>query len=176
MSEREEKHAADMRAVAHYIHRNPGANQETIARETELTVNQVKHCLDDLKRSEYVRHEYSVDPKYLGYELRYRVDIFVAPSKLRKGTGGLPGDEGVGSQKQLANYILRKLPDKQPFKGKILVEDVQILLGHPADLCATVRASDTHAMLEFVTEGLRMCSAVYQTASCLEAWSCKGKD
>jgi hypothetical protein len=97
----------------------------------------------------------------------------VSPGKLREGKGGFPEDAGVDSQKNLARYILRRLPNRKPFAGKILVEDVRILLGHPADLTATVRASTTDAMLEFVTEGLRMCNAVSQTTSCLEAWSCR---
>jgi len=130
--------------------------------------------LDGLKQDGYVVGAYLLDLAVLGYPLRYRVDIFVKPANLREGKGGLPEDDAVvDSQKKLAQYILRRLPARKPFDGKILVEDVRILLGSPADLSATVRAKDTDAILEFVTQGLRMCRAVSQTASCLEAWSCR---
>jgi DNA-binding Lrp family transcriptional regulator len=173
VSDKHEKHEANMRTVARYVHENPAASQGTIASDTGLSFNQVKHCLDDLKNKGHIRYDYWVDPEYLGYPIRFRVDIFVSPSKLRDGKGGLPEDQGVGSQKELAMYILRRLPNKDQFRGKILVDDVQILLGHPADLSAAVRASTNKDMLDFVTGGLRMCNAVYQTASCLESWSCK---
>lgn len=162
-----------MYAIASYLHENPLAEHKHIADATGLTQPQVKHALDDLKREQHIMSGYLVDLAYLGYPLRYRVDVFVIPANLRDGKGGLPGDSGVDSQKSLARYILRKLPAQKPFVGKILVEDVRILLGNPADLSATVRAKDTSAMLEFITDGLRMCNAVSQTASCLEAWSCR---
>ena len=162
-----------MKAVCKYIHGNPTATQKTIAEETSLTQDQVKHCLAELKRAGHVVDGFIVDPTYLGYRLRYRIDIFLQPGKLRDGKGGLPEDPDINSQKSLARYILNRLPNKSQFRGKVLVEDVQILLGHPADLSATVRATDSDAMLEFVTEGLRMCQAVTQTTSCLQAWSCK---
>lgn len=164
-----------MKVVANYLYQNPTATHNVVAQETHLTPAQVKHCLDELRREGHITHRYEVDPDYLGYELLYRVDIVIIPSKLREGHGGLEGDKArVESQKSLARYILNDLPNNEQFKGKILVQDVQILLGHPADLSATVRAVNSDAMLEFVTEGLRMCQAISQTTSCLEAWSCRG--
>ncbi|WP_321478104.1 hypothetical protein [uncultured Paludibaculum sp.] len=174
MLTKSQQHKEDLRAVARHVHENPMAEHKEIADELELTPAQVKHALDELKQEGHVVGAYLVDLEFLGYPLRYRVDIFVTPANLRDGKGGLPEDDGqVDSQKKLAQYILKKLPTRKPFAGKILVEDVRILLGSPADLSATVRARDTEAILEFVTQGLRMCRAISQTASCLEAWSCR---
>jgi hypothetical protein len=57
------------------------------------------------------------------------------------------------------------------FHDKVLVEDVHILLGGPADMSATVRARDNDAMLDFVVSGLRICEGVQQTTTCLMQWS-----
>jgi DNA-binding Lrp family transcriptional regulator len=166
-----EKHEADMKAIVRYLHENPTATQRAISQATDLSEHQIKHMLDELKHEDHVTNQYIVDLAYLGFPLRYRVDIFVNPANLRDGKGGFPDDAGVDSQKALARYIAKKLPNKVPFHGKILVEDVRMLLGHPADLSATVRATNSDAIVEFVTEGLRMCGAINQTSSCLEAWS-----
>jgi DNA-binding Lrp family transcriptional regulator len=162
-----------MKRLALYLHEHPTATQREMSVGTSLSEQQVKHSLEDLKEDRHVTDRYNVDVRYLGYNLRYRVDIFVTPGKLRGGKGGLPEHGNVGSQEELANYILRILPTQAQFINKILVEDVRILLGHPADLSASIYATDTTAMLEFVTRGLRMCNAIYQTTTCLEAWSCK---
>jgi len=168
-----ERTQANMKRVARYLHEHPTATQKQISQALNLTDDQVKHSLEDLRNDNRIVSRYSVDLGYLGYHLRYRVDIFVSPANLRGGKGGLPHHSNVGSQEELANYILQRLPAEAEFNGKILVEDVRILLGHPADLSASVYATETQAMLDFVTKGLRMCNAVYQTTTCLEAWSCK---
>jgi DNA-binding Lrp family transcriptional regulator len=168
-----ERTQANMKKVALYLHEHPTATQRQISEGTSLSEDQVKHSLEDLREDNHITSRYNVDVRYLGYTLRYRVDIFVTPGKLRGGKGGLLEHSNVGSQEELAKYILRTLPAQAQFTNKILVEDVRILLGHPADLSASVYATDTTAMLEFVTKGLRMCNAVYQTTTCLEAWSCR---
>ena len=169
-----EKTETDMKAIARYLHQNPTATYKAISDATALTENQVKYMLEELKAGGRINDRYVVDLPYLGYPVRYRIDIFVNPANLRDGKGGLRGDPDVDSQKALAKYIAKTLPQKQLFCGKILVEDVRMLLGHPADLSATVCASNNDAITEFVTEGLRMCGAINQTSSCLEAWSYSG--
>jgi DNA-binding Lrp family transcriptional regulator len=67
----------------------------------------------------------------------------------------------------------------------ILVEDVSVLLGDPADLCATIRVrapqgenkkaegnSATKVIYKLVTEDLRGLASVDSTSTCFEAWSC----
>ena len=161
------------RRVLWSYYQDPTIDQKAVADNLEITIDQVKHAVETLRNDGYLSRKVAVDFEYLGYPMRYRVDIFVSPDKLREGKGGWPEDEGVDSQKNLARYILNRLPRKEMFKGKILVEDVLILLGNPSDLSAVVRAKDTDAMLEFITEGLRMCRAIYQTSSSIEAWSCR---
>jgi DNA-binding Lrp family transcriptional regulator len=165
-----------MKVVAQYLFENPTASQKAIADAKSLTEDQVRNCIRDLRRDEHISDGCKVSLKYLGFSETYRVDIHVSPSKLRGGKGGLLGHDGVDSQKALARYILRRLPNEAEFKGTVLVEDVKILLGNPADLSATVHAVSTTAMLKFVTEGLRMCEAVYQTSTSSEAWSSKDGD
>lgn len=178
MARREDKHTKDMKRVLLYKYENPSAGLEQISVDTSLSYHQVKHCIDDLRRDELLLDDCRVDFPFLGYGYRYRIDIFVAPEKLHDGHGGLPEDKDrvVNTQKGLARYILNDLPRRREFHGKVLVEDVRIMLGHPADLSATVRVKDVDAMMEFVTDGLRMCRAVSQTTSCIEAWSCRHGD
>ena len=176
MNSREQKIQLNMRKVAEYLHGNPAARQSDVTRETGLSKDQVDYAIEKLTQDENVQRSYKVDLRFLGYKERYGVDICLSPAHLRDGHGGLPEDSGVNSQAALALYILRRLPDKEKFRGKILVEDVRILLGSPADLSATVRATDTKAMRDFVTEGLRMCGAVTHTQTCHEAWSAREGD
>jgi DNA-binding Lrp family transcriptional regulator len=171
--------AQEERVLAHLIQkRTLGDTQKEIADALEMEGPAVRRTLDKMRNKGWIASGYTVlDLKPLGFTLRYRVDIWVAPRRLHDGTGGLPGDKtAIKTQKDLARYIHRILPAKKEFKESILVEDVKILLGAPADMSATVLAKNNQAMLEFVTEGLRMCGAVYQTASLQESWSLRDHD
>jgi DNA-binding Lrp family transcriptional regulator len=77
----------------------------------------------------------------------------------------------VDSQKRLGRYVIEVLAKDSAFRDRILVEDVHILLGGPADMSATVRARDNDAMLEFVINGLRVCEGIQQTTTCLLQWT-----
>jgi DNA-binding Lrp family transcriptional regulator len=168
--------SADQEKILHHLFDNPEDPQWKIAEVLSLTEPKVKHAIDDMKERKWITSGYSVDLRSLGYALRYRVDIWVAPRQLQENTGGMKGDFGITTQKKLARYIINVLPKKTRFSGSILVEDVRILLGSPADMSATVLAKDTDSMFNFVTEGLRMCGAIYQTSSCEENYSVRRED
>lgn len=175
MPRRDENKLARMHRIATYLVRSPRATHDEIGRETAMGSEAVRHLIQEMRLEGVVSDDYRVHPAFLGFPERYRVDISLSPIQLKDGQGGLPDDrELVSDQKALARYIMR-LPDRGEFKGKIYVEDVRILLGHPADLSANVRARDTNSMLDFVTLGIRMCRAVTATSSCQEAWSSREK-
>jgi DNA-binding Lrp family transcriptional regulator len=54
----------------------------------------------------------------------------------------------------------------------LIIQDVNILLGHRADLSMIVRASHQSAVLMLVVNGLRRMRGVTSTVSSHEAWSC----
>jgi DNA-binding Lrp family transcriptional regulator len=159
--------------IMRYLQEDPTAEQADIANTTGLTLSQVKHGLKELEDGDHIQKGRFASLKSLGYVYRFRVDIFVSPINLRDGKGGLPDDKSilVNTQETLGDYIMNILPQKELFRDRIFVQDVRILLGHPADLSATVLAIDNESMLSFVTKGLRMCQAISQTSTALEAWS-----
>jgi len=54
----------------------------------------------------------------------------------------------------------------------VIVEDVCVLLGDPADLSLTVRVKDPDDIFPFVTEHLRTMDGVDNTATSIESWTC----
>lgn len=156
------------------LYRTPGATQEQIASTLDITKNIVKHRIDEMKGKRWIKDFVQVNFAKLGYPERFRVDIWIDPRRLKlKGEGGLPDDKKaeINDQKDLARYIVRKVAKQAAFLETILIEDVRILLGGPADLTAIVRAASNDVMLDFVIHGLRMCGAVANTATSLEQWS-----
>jgi DNA-binding Lrp family transcriptional regulator len=107
----------------------------------------------------------------IGYPLRYWIDVRVNQRELRAGRGG-PHSEGdrIDSTSKLAQYIMHSVASK--FSGSLIVLDVTMLLGSPADLSVYIRAKDHHTVLDFVTNGLRALGAVDSTTTFHEAWSC----
>ena len=71
------------------------------------------------------------------------------------------------TQQTLAYYILDVLSTRM--KG-VVIEDIAILLGDPADLCATVVAPSHKAMFKFVTEHLRPTVGIENTSTSHVAW------
>lgn len=131
-----------------------------------------KSAIETLIKKNSLSHLHIVDPAALGYVYRYRVDIWVSPRDLTSTGGGLLKGDAVPTQESLAEYILEKLPGRSSvWKQNILVEDVHILLGSPADLSASIRSKSPEAMRSFVTEGLRRCLAIQRTDTFQEGWS-----
>jgi DNA-binding Lrp family transcriptional regulator len=108
-----------------------------------------------------------------GYPLRYRIDIKANIQELLLGNGG-PPNEGIkiDSQKKLCGYIKDNLAREYRYRGRLVVLDAMILLGHKeADISVTVRVKDPKTILEFVTEGLQILRGVKETVASHEAWT-----
>lgn len=156
------------------LHEHPDATVKQISDDVGMSEHKVKHCLDAMRGKGWIRVGRFVDVAKLGFPERYRVDISVDPRRLKqKGEGGLPKDAKaeINNQRDLAFYIFREVAKLDQFHRRILIEDIRILLGGPADLSAIIRATDNRTMLEFITDGLRTCGAVANTSTCLEQWS-----
>ena len=157
--------------IIEYLIANSSASVELLAEKVALPPSTVQKRLSRLFQESYLERAIRiVDWAAVGYPLNYWVDMKVNLRSLQAGQGGLVGDRGrVDSPKRLANYILNVL--SADYKGSLIVQDVIILLGSPADLSVALRAKDHHAVLDFVTVGLRSLGAVDSTTTFHAAWS-----
>lgn len=164
--------------ILEYLRFHPQATYVALQVATGLKTHEVEWALKEMRKKGWVDSGYRVSPTALGFPERYRVDIWVLPTVLRAGLGGRLQDTDqarkrlvVDSQERLGRYIMETLAYDPAFKDRILIEDVHILLGGPADMSATVRARDNKSMLDFVVNGLRICEGVQQTTTYLLSWS-----
>jgi DNA-binding Lrp family transcriptional regulator len=161
-------------SILWHLHRKPRSTQPEIAKELGLTQRQVRNAMEGMRKTdkEWIEDGYRIDPTILGFPERYRVDISLIPRNLKTGIAGF-GDAidakiKIETQWDFAKYIVDNLSQRDQFKYTVIVENVSVLLGGSADLSATVRAKNNGTMLNFVTNGLRMCGAISNTSTCLE--------
>ena len=164
--------------ILEQLRMTPRASYAALQVATGLKSHEVEWALKAMSRKKWIESGIRVSPTALGYPERYRVDIWVIPMKLREGVGGRSQDKDaagdrliVDSQKRLGRYIMETLAEEPAFKDRVLVEEIHILLGGPADMSATVRARDNESMMNFVLDGLRSCEGIQQTSSYLLSWS-----
>jgi len=146
-----------------------------IAKQLKEPVRTIQNRVDRLRLEQRLEDVTLVDLSAAGFPLRYRIDIKINPRELREGKGGRPDlhepKHQVSTQKGLAKYIVETLARSAAFKDRVIVEDVTIVLGDPADLCAVVQVKTHQDVFRFVTEGLRRLGGVESTSTSQEAWS-----
>lgn len=130
----------------------------------------VRDNLDGLERDGYLTKGYTVNFKKIGYQTLYRIDVMIEPSAIDVDRDDVSNVPVANPQQVLVAEILR-LAEQLPFKNWILIENIEILLGDPADLCITVRVSHHRDVFSFVTRGLRSLPGVRSTSTCQIAWS-----
>ena len=166
------------------IRENPLIDNKGLMHRFTLTKDALTHRLEELRNNGWLDVHREVDVVVLGYRLRYRIDVKINPSKLkdhvseltdalRKAKKQQPSDGNP--QKVLAMYIkhalLQETKAPQRLCERIIVEDVAILMGDPADLTISVRVKDHEDIFQFVTGFLRPAPGVENTSTSLEAWS-----
>jgi len=152
-----------------YLHESPNLKDLQIANKMSINETQVRYARESMVKRGWIKENPRVDLAMLGFPERYRVDIWIDHRELKRPPEGRQADSSnYNSQRLLALYIVNTLATEARFKPTILIEDILILLGGEADLTAIVRAKNNNSMLEFVTEGIRMCRGVARTLSCLE--------
>ena len=141
-------------------------------------VSTIEKRVKILKDRQLFRDETRVQLAALGFTLRYRVDVQINPRELndsREKDEAHEWKRPIGNpQKRLAGQIRKQL--MPAFKDSVILEDITILLGNPADLCITVRVRSHAHIFAFVTEGLRTLKGVSNTSTSYEAWSIFGGD
>lgn len=165
--------------ILEFIRKNPLAREHEIGVAVKLSRAAVHKRLTRLKKMQHVRSGMTVNLQALGYRHRFRVDIKIDPrilgqefekAKDKKGELAEAYTQwpGVNPQEVLAFHILA-LGEKDP---GLIIEDVHVVLGDPADLCAIVRMTDGDRIYPFVTEKLRKLHSISNTSTCIEPWSC----
>src|SRR5918912_429609 len=129
----------------------------------------VQKRVKSLIRNGAVQREISADLAAFGYAIHCRIDIFVAPSELRRA----PEPHKAKTQKELAQYIVKILPQRSEFKDRIFIKDAFIMLGGEADITLDVYGKDYKQITEFVTQGLRNLPGISNTSTALLQWSAK---
>jgi DNA-binding Lrp family transcriptional regulator len=157
------------RAIERAIKANPRATVEQIAAEVGIPIPTAQKRVHRLMREDRLERILRV----AGPKQRYRVDVFINARQLYK-DNWVPKhpDLGLGPQEELALFI-EDLFNKEPFKGKLICDDVAILLGDRADLSIRLRARNADNIREFVTgkDGLRNLPQIQNTPTAREVWS-----
>jgi DNA-binding Lrp family transcriptional regulator len=167
----------DQLQILKWLREDPWMLQEELAGKLGVTSDAAGHRIRALRENDWLDTKHVVNLAALGYRLRYRIDVKTNPFILQQSLEKLKSSLSVADQnpqKILAGYIKNKLAAEDRFKERVVVEEITITMGDPADLCVTVRVRDHDDILDFVTAGLRATPGVENTSSCLEAWSVFG--
>lgn len=159
----------DNRKILDYIRRHPQSSVAKIGKPFGLARDTTQKRINKLTQLGVLQRRYEVDLDAIDFRNRYRMDINVNPKDLRNNQGTLPHPKIKNLQQRLA-YRLMALNVKYE---DIIIEDVAVLMGDPADLCVTLRTRglDQRAVFEFVTGVVRMIPGIEKTSTCIEAWS-----
>ena len=162
----------ERRIVKQLIERPNIKNYKELSLTTSVKYGTVLDNVDRLEKKGYLSHIWKVNFAAIGYEIAYRIDVVLDPFKIAVDVdkNGIPT---VNPQEVLA-LAIRDLVEQKPFKERVLVENVEILLGNPADLSITVRAASHEYAFDFVTRGLRSLPGIRGTSTCQIAWSLHG--
>jgi DNA-binding Lrp family transcriptional regulator len=159
--------------ILDWARRHPQSNVATIAKAVGLERDTTQKRLNKLTALGALQRHYQVDLDALGFTNRYRMDIFVDPRELEKETS----IKALGHRTipNLQERLARKLLELNDKKGNenVIIEDVAVLMGDDADLCATVLTKgDQKAIYHFVTQVVRQeLPGVRNSQTCIEAWS-----
>jgi DNA-binding Lrp family transcriptional regulator len=156
------------RAIVNFLIKNPGAAVGQVAEglgyPPSTVQKRIGRMLDDKSLERIIR---VLDWSAIGFPLHYWIDVKVRLYELRRTrTGGV----SIDSPKKLAAYIMHELSKR--YDQRMIIEDVYILLGSPADLSISIRAADHECVLEFVTNTLRGLGSIESTTTFHAAWSC----
>ena len=150
-----------------FLIKKPSASNSNLAECLGMPVSTVEKRVAKLCREQCIERVARIsDWVAAGYPLHYWIDLRLNPRDLRARN---PNRRPQDLSKQLAIHIMDDLPSR--FADKILVEDVVILLGSPADLSVSLRAADHHTVLDFITNGLCSIDGVESTTTFHAVWS-----
>src|SRR5581483_21144 len=165
------EHDIKNRKILDYVRHKPNATVVEIAKTIEMKRAATQKRITKLVRAHRLKRALIVDLDALGFRYRYRVDIKIAPQTLKAQFKVLE-DKIPNPQMRLAHHLMNALEINDSERAaSIIIEDVSIVLGEPADLTAIVRTNDPSHILGFVTTDLRGIPGVENTSTSFEAWT-----
>jgi DNA-binding Lrp family transcriptional regulator len=159
------------REIMDYIYNHPNATVAEIGVEVGLKREATQKRIARLYSSGKLKRQLAVDLDALGYTNRFRIDVNVSPADLRE-----EQNEEIKKIKHNSDIKNDQIALALQIMGlstkDLIVEDVSVLLGDPADLSVTVRSTqDLKYIFDFVTAKLRPLKGVVKTATCVESWA-----
>jgi len=149
------------------VHRSSSSVKGT---EREMVYDTVRANIDRLEAGGYLKKGWTVNFRKIGYEIAYRIDVMIDPVNIK--VDPYPGTTiPIKNPQQVLTAQILDLVEQVPFKNWVLIENIEILLGDPADLCITARVSSHKDIFDFVTRGLRSLKGIRQTSTCQIPWS-----
>jgi DNA-binding Lrp family transcriptional regulator len=162
-------------AIMHCIEQNPTILLKLIPLALERAGNEpipyatVQRHVSKLMENGFLTRSFTINWAKAGYLVRYRVGILIDPVELREKAT----DKPYRTQKELADYILRQLANRETFKNNLLIDDVYILLSGHADLSIDFFAKDDKTATQFIIDALRGLSGVSNTGSAKLTYSAR---
>lgn len=173
--------------ILEFVRRHPQSTVADIGRDAGMERDTTQKRINKLSDLGALQRRYEVDLDALGFTNRYLMDITVDPkelktayatyeTKLKRQQKRAPRSKAAkeplitNPQEWLAMEIM-KLNDK-PENKDVIIQDLAVMMGDPADLCATVwTRGPQRVIFDFVTDQVRPTSGIQQTSTCIEAWS-----
>jgi DNA-binding Lrp family transcriptional regulator len=171
MSENKRRALKDMDIhILEALTANPCAENKDLCNELKIPPRTLEDRLKILRAAELITGQQRVaDLVATGSRLRYRVDIKINPNMLHKSTiPELVENEHTNNRQELLAYYIRDVIAKKC--AGVIIEDVSILLGDPADLSATIVVPSHTVIFDFITRYLRALDVIENTSTSHVAW------
>lgn len=138
------------------VHDSPNASATEIAEATKIPLGTVQKRLRKLKDSAILKVEFNFRHPHSPFPTRALISIDVDPRVISHNAAG------YSNQRTFCNYLARQLPEGQKME-EVIVESVHGLLGGRADIVALVAAKSFDALVNFVTNVLRLLPGIKET-------------
>lgn len=172
MGEKQKRKLTDLDfSIMEEITKNPYAESKDLCKELNIEIRNLEGKLHHLRELGLLtKWQRTVDLPATGCRLRYRIDITINPNVLQHSQDiiQLRGKYKTENCQELLAYYIRDVVAEKC--SEVFVEEVSILLGDPADLCATVLVPDHKTIFTFITEHLRARDEIKSTSTSHVAW------
>src|SRR3984885_5543575 len=168
---------AENQKILDHIRNHPQDSVPQIAHEVELSRDVVQKRIDKLVALGALQKRYEVNLKSLGFINHYRMEIIVDHKALNAHYYPKPGAKSAKKTIQKSSPSPQELLAKDIMKlndshEDVIVEDVAVLMGDPADPSATVwTRGDQEVIFRYVTSAVRPLEGIQSSSTCIEGWS-----
>ena len=173
----EAKHERKKRELLLWCLKEPTASATELRSKIGVSESTMARLVRELDTENALQRRWVVNLDKLGWKHKYRIDVKINPRELRDNNTDIIKAGGRwktnNPQEMLAHHIMDQCSPRadQLLPPPVIVENVSILLGDPADLSVVVRVNDPELLYPFITTDLREIEGVENTSTCTEAWA-----